>query len=117
MKIKYLNYQQALAIHARYQYLIGAAFDNEGDRIYQILIAPYSRILQWDFVRRIHKGASPEIITTMPCNGRFDILLLPGKPKNEQGVYRMKVLRDYLSEQALDFDLQCYHYLRYSSIE
>ena len=117
MKIKYLSYAQARAMEADYQYLAGLpfnkAFPQEG-KVKSVFIAPYSRILQWQYVRSIVKGALQNAIVQSSPDGRFDVLLL-SDAAGANGEFEYQNLRDWLAAEGLPFDMGRYKYLRSGS--
>jgi len=117
MKIKYLNYSQAKAICNDYQYLVGRPYENTDNNtesnniVHQVVTAPYSRILQWQFMRSVVRGVSPEQAIEICPNGRYDVLVLPEQDRRAIS-FRMKSLRSYLSEHGIDYNQEIYNCLR-----
>jgi hypothetical protein len=116
MKIKYLNYSQAQAICSDHQHIVGQPFEKtpgEPARVSSVLIAPYSRILQWQFVRSLYRGVPHEEALSICRNGRYDVLVLPDTVyKPAQQSLNVKTLRDYLQEHGVPFDPGAYNCLR-----
>lgn len=115
MKTKYLNYSQARAICQDYQYLVGASYeekDHETDLVTKVVIAPYSRILQWQFLRSIQRGMPQDEALRINTNGRYDVLVLPEQRHASSLTYRMKPLRTYTREHNIDFDPGTYNCFR-----
>jgi hypothetical protein len=116
MKIKYLNYSQAQAICADYQHLVGKPFESDTTvpaAVKHVIIAPYSRILQWQFVRSLYRGMPYDEALGICRNGRYDVLVLPDteyKPA-QQSLYA-KTLRDYLDDHGVPFNPGDYNCLR-----
>jgi hypothetical protein len=105
MKIKYLSYQQAAAITSEHQHLTGEPFGEGPDasrRVDAVVLAPYSRILQWSFARQVVKGMHPsEALKQWPVD-RFDVVVISANPANPAD-FQVKGLRDYLSERGMEF--------------
>ena len=110
MKIKYLAYLQAFAISHDHQYLIDQPFDDE-HAIHHVVIAPYSRILQWQYVRRLLKGYPAEELLKDYLHNRYDVILITKAPASPNGYY-IKDLRTYLREKGQPFDMARYQCLR-----
>lgn len=111
MKVKYYNYKQAVALSERFQELVGKPFDkdNEENQVKQVTIAPYSRIIQWQFVRAITHGVSLEEALTLCVNKRYDVIVIASKLKNNEGGFHIKSLSSYLTEHNLSDKLTQAH--------
>lgn len=114
MKAKYLLYAQACAMCRDYRHLQGRAFD-DAHRIDAILMAPYSRLLQWQFLQQMSASSLHQAppVANNP-SGRYDVLLLAytgGQPG-----YLKDDLRSYLSRTGLPFDPSRYDCLRHTHI-
>lgn len=112
MKTKYLNYNQAKAICAHYQYLVGCAYERnaeDGNIIQQVVIAPYSKILQWQFMRSVVRGISLEQAIDINPNGRYDVLVLPPQERRALS-FRLKSLRTYLAEYGIEYNPGIYSF-------
>ncbi len=111
MKVKYLNYEQAAALSENFQRLVGRPFNRGGQEnfVRQVVIAPYSRIIQWQFVRSVIKGTPPDEALTLCVNNRYDVILLSSRLKNEDGAYEIKTLGNYLAEHELAEDTAVFH--------
>ena len=115
MKTNYLSYAQASAICEDYQCLIGELFTpgDDGDGlIRQVVVAPYSRILQWKFIRSLLREINPQTAADICPNGKYDVLLLPDQIKRDSLNYRAKTVRHYLKEQGKELNLSDYNALR-----
>lgn len=117
MKIKYFNYSQAKAISADYQHIVGMPFEKESNEhqaieVQQVIVAPYSRILQWQFLRSLLRGMPHEEALSICPNGRYDVLVLPNEQPHPSLGFRMKTLRNYLQDQELAFNPDIYNCLR-----
>ena len=113
MKTKYLSLAQAAAISKDYQHLCGGPFD-EQRQVALVTAAPYSRILQWQYIQSLlDDGLNLSPATDNP-SGRFDVLVV-SRQQEEPG-FLTKDLRSYLRERGLPFDEARYACLRrYSS--
>jgi hypothetical protein len=115
MKTKYLSHAQACAICHDYQFLRGEPFD--GSRpIDMVTVAPYSRILQWQFLEAVlHQGrpVGASLIEGNP-SGRYNVILV-SRQEEEPG-FRVKDLRMYLKEAEMPFDESRYACLRHQNI-
>ena len=111
MKVKYPNYRQALSLMNDYQFLIGKPFETEllDNAVKQILVAPYSSILQWQFLRDVNRGIYPTSALHICKDGRFDVLVLSELKKNDKGGFLWKDLRSYLREHNHPFDMSKYN--------
>jgi hypothetical protein len=114
MKTKYLSYAQARAICNDYKYLCGTTTD-EGRRIDLITVAPYSRILQWQFLQwLIVEGRPLSTLLSVDYGGRYDVLAI-SKTAEEPG-YIAKDLRTVLQTQNIPYDPVRYSCLRNRSL-
>lgn len=110
MKTKYLAYSQAASISADYQHVVGHCFGDadEKNRVVDVVtVAPYSRILQWSFVRQLLRGTSLGEALALTQDRRFDVIVISVAREN-RGDFRVKDLRRFLSEQRLPFDAARY---------
>jgi len=115
MKIKYFNYSQAKAISNDFQHLIGRPYEKElltEKLVGSIMIAPYSRILQWQFMRMLLRGTTHEEALSICPNGRFDLLVVPDRDVYTPVGYDVKTLRNYLEEHNLEFNTEMYQELK-----
>lgn len=116
MKIKYLSFRQAAAICSAFTYLEGQVFDEKTPSlgyVRDVLVAPYSRIMQWDFLRKYVRGAAPaQLVREMPCQGKFDVIVLADKIMNKQKQFLAKDLRTYLAEHNIAFPADLYTGIR-----
>ena len=115
MKIKYLSYNQAKALCEGYQHLVGSVYDaSEADKdiVRCVIVAPYSRILQWQFVRSLLHGVPYEEALAICPDGRYDVLVLPDQENRTNLSFRMKSLRDYLQESGIDPNPDMHHRIR-----
>ena len=101
MKVKYLTLSQAIAIGNEYQYLVGRPFEKDNPLsalIEQIVVAPYSKIMQWEFLRRLAKGSPWAEAIEICVNRRYDVLILPADYSRNNKTFGVKELRRYLEE-------------------
>lgn len=110
MKAKYFSYAQACAICKDFLHLQGETLD-EQHRIRVVAVAPYSRILQWQFLQEL-KRADWKKKTTQLNNpsGQYDVLLI-APSENEQG-FVAHPLRNHVAARNIPFDESRYHCLR-----
>jgi hypothetical protein len=114
MKTKYLSHAQACAICRDYQYLLGESLV-EGQTIDLVTLAPYSRILQWQFLHRVlYGGFAPNPLHDKNPSGRYDVLVV-SKCDEEPG-FITKDIRTYLKEARLPFNEGRYSCLRNPNI-
>lgn len=115
MKVKHLSRAQAFAIRHDYQHLLDTPLD-DNNRIDYVLVAPYSRILQWKFVQDVllEEGRTSAILPDNPA-GRFDVLLVSKASHTAKG-FITKDLRSHLQAQGLPFDDARYFCLRRNDI-
>ena len=76
MKVKYLSYTYAAHLKDKYNYLVGQPYKYCGVErgvICDIVIVPYSKILQWRFLREYAKGIEINPINAL---GRFDVAVI-----------------------------------------
>lgn len=106
MKAKYLNYSQAWALSNEYQSLKGRS-PNGSAPVEAILLAPYSRILQWHYVRGLLRGESPATLLHSYPSERYDVIVLIHDPGSANG-YVIKSLRSYLEEHEMPFESRRY---------
>lgn len=110
MKTKYLSHAQACAISRDYQYLHGEQFD-DAHHIDLVTVAPYSRILQWQFVHGVlYEGHSGAALRAKNPTGRYDVLVVT-KTLEDRG-FLIKDLRTHLAGQGIPFDETRYFCLR-----
>lgn len=115
MKTNYLSYNQASAVCEAHQHLVGKPFDRNDESegiISMVVVAPYSRILQWKFVRCLLQGAGLEAALSLGPNGRYDVLLLPDPRDRSTVNYRGKSIRCYLREHGIEFNIARSNILR-----
>ncbi len=108
MKAKYLNYSQAWAVCNEYQSLKGHSVNGSAP-VEAVLLAPYSRILQWHYIRGLMQGTPPERLLESYPGDRYDVIVLIPDPTSGNG-YAIQPLRDYLAAHDLP-----YHEARRSS--
>ena len=103
MKVKYLNYQQAEILERQFQFIIGRPFDkNENEALVKAtMVAPYSPILQWQFLRDIQRGMDHASALSICKNGRFDIIVISNQLKTNKDGFTVKDLRSYIQEHDL----------------
>lgn len=106
MKIKYLNYQQAQAICRDYQHLLSQPFgtteEDAAHTVNTVVVAPYSRILQWSFARLVVKGTPPPEALKQWSIDRFDVVVISQNRYNPSD-FQIKDLRTYLGERGIEF--------------
>ncbi len=101
MKVKYLKYKQALAACLGHQHLIGLPFEKDNDaagKVMHVLIAPYSRILQWYYLSNVLAGQDPNKAITICRDGKYDVLLISSEYKPGEESIPPKNLHSYLAE-------------------
>jgi hypothetical protein len=114
MKTKYLSYAQAKAICNDYKHLTGTPLD-ESNTIDLVTVAPYSRILQWQFLQwLIVEGRPLQKLLSMDYGGRYDVLAVT-KTTGEPG-FITKDLRSVLQLHNIPFDPVRYSCLRNRSL-
>lgn len=114
MKTKYLSHAQACAICRDYQYLQGGCFE-VGQKIDLVTIAPYSRILQWQFLTRVlYEGYVVNPLRERNPSGRYDVLVV-SKSSDEPG-FIVKDIRTYLTDTSMPLDEGRYSCLRNPNI-
>jgi len=112
MKINYFNFSQAQALCEDYQSLVGQPFEagEPSDIVGQVVVAPYSRILQWQFVRSLLKGVSHQDVVSP--DGKYDVLVLPEHKGGSTINIRVKSLRIFLVEHGFQYKPELYSCLR-----
>lgn len=110
MKTKYLAYAQAYAMSQDYQHLSGEPF-NDDYRIDFVTIAPYSPILQWQFVRNILSGENPNACLRKYPGDRYDVIVV-SKCRDSLAGFLIKDLRTYLEVTGTFFNSVRYNCLR-----
>lgn len=73
----------------------------ESGKVARIVIAPYNRILQWQFLADLHNGTDPDTALTIWRDGKYEVLLLSDKYKPDDTAYRPKVLSQFIEEREL----------------
>jgi len=110
MKAKYFSYAQACAVCKDYLHLQGEPLDDH-HQILMVAVAPYSRILQWQFVQElIRNDWTRKNMHQNNPSGQYDVLLI-AKSGNEQG-FLAHPLRNYVAAKNISFDESRYHCLR-----
>lgn len=110
MKAKYFSYAQACAICKDFLHLQGEPLD-ERHPIRMVAVAPYSRILQWQFLQElIRNGWKRQQQQLNNPSGQYDVLLI-AQSDNEQG-FLTHPLRNYVAARNIPFDESRYHCLR-----
>jgi hypothetical protein len=110
MKAKYFNYNQARAICLEYQNLKGQSF-SDSTPVEAVLVAPYSRILQWHYVRHLLRGNSPESLLSQYPSGRYDVIVLFRDSSAPNG-FAIGDLRGFLETHQLPFNARRYSCLK-----
>lgn len=107
MKVKYMKYKQAVAACLQYQSLIGRPFakDSTAGTVKYVIIAPYSRILQWHYLSSVFEGADPAQAIAVCRDGKYDVLIISSNYNPSENNFPPKPLRDYLVEFALETSL------------
>jgi hypothetical protein len=109
MKVKYMKYKQAIAACLQHQSLIGQPFDKDAEAagtVRYVLIAPYSRILQWHFLSSVFEGKDPSQAIAICRDGKYDVLVISNKYNPGQDHFQPKPLREYLSEFARESSVE-----------
>jgi hypothetical protein len=109
MKVKYMKYKQAVSACLQYQSLKGQPFDKEREAagtVRHVLIAPYSRILQWHFLSSVFAGKDPSQAIAVCRDGKYDVVVISSKYNPADDKYKAKPLRDYLEEFALNSSVE-----------
>jgi len=102
MQVKYLNFRQAKALCSEFQYLKNRDTpENSPDPIWEITVAPYSKILQWQFVKNLVRGVPFQKAIQICVNGRFDVVIIYKNEKVPANPFSIKSLRSYLKEKAI----------------
>ena len=110
MKPKYLSYAQACAMRRDYQHLIGDNLD-DSHQIEQIVIVPYSRILQWQFCRKLlFEERTQRELLSLDYGGRYDVIALT-RADGEPGFMTID-LRRLLAQRGISYDAARYACLR-----
>lgn len=110
MKAKYFSYAQACAICKDFLHLQGAPLD-ERHQIRMVAVAPYSRILQWQFLQElIRNDWKRRNVQQNNPSGQYEVLLIASS-ENDQGVVSHP-LRNYVTARNIPFDESRYHCLR-----
>ena len=110
MKIKYFSYAQAYAIAKDHQYLCGQSIACSSP-ISIITPAPYSRILQWQFARKLLEGHPADALLMDVADGRFDVVAIT-RTQNPEIPFIVTDLRSLLDTNNASFDLSPYRCLR-----
>ena len=79
MRIKYLSYKQAVVALLNFKYLVGQPFEKgnaAAGKVKHVLIAPYNRILQWQFLYLVYNGTNPEDAIAICKDGKYTVLVL-----------------------------------------
>ena len=103
MKVRYLKYKQAIAACLSHQRLIGQPFDKNNEAagiVKHVLIAPYSRILQWQYLSGVYSGVDPQKAISICRDGKYDVVVLSGNYHPSNAQFLPKSLRQYLEEFA-----------------
>lgn len=110
MKAKYFSFAQACAICKDYLHLEGQPLDDQ-HRIRMVAVAPYSRILQWQFMQElVRNGWKRGNVQRNNPSGQYDVLVIADS-ENEQGILSHP-LRNYVTARNIPFDEPRYHCLR-----
>ena len=110
MKAKYFSYAQACAICKDFLHLQGEPLDDE-HRIRLVVVAPYSRILQWQFLQELKKQDWKQKSNHLNSpSGQYEVLLV-APSNNEQG-FITHPLRNYVAARNIPFIESRYHCLR-----
>lgn len=102
MRPKPLSYKRAIESCLKHQNLIGMSFtpdSPESGKVARIVIAPYNRILQWQFLTEIHNGVDPDTALAKCRDGKYEVLLLSNKYRPDDLAHRPKVLCHFLEER------------------
>ena len=99
MKINYLPYSKAAQLVEDNQHLKGSPLE-DGCFIDFIVVAPYSRIIQWSFVTDLLRGAEPEA-QRFTTNDRYNAIVVARCPNALAG-FLIKDLRAYLKGPGLN---------------
>ncbi len=102
MRPKPLSYKRAIEACLKHQDLIGMPFSAnapEAGKVARIVIAPYNRILQWQFLNNVYSGADPDTALAICRDGKYEVLLLSNRYKPDEVAHRPRILREYLEEQ------------------
>lgn len=103
MRPKPLSYKRAIETCLKHQNLIGLSFTPdapESGKVSRIVIAPYNRILQWQFLNDIHAGTDPDTALAICRDGKYEVLILSNKYRPDDLAHRPKLLSQFLDERA-----------------
>jgi hypothetical protein len=102
MRPKPLSYKRAIETCLKHQNLIGLNFTPgtpESGKVARIIIAPYNRILQWQFLNDIHSGNDPDTALAICRDGKYEVLMLSDKYQPDLLEHRPKLLSQFLTER------------------
>lgn len=100
-KKKSLNYKQAIEKCRQYQHLVGQSIwpDNpEAGTIRYVLIAPHSKILQWQYLTNILSGMDIDKALSICRDGKYSVLLISNLYRPGHESVPPKCLHNYLEE-------------------
>ena len=103
MKVKYLKYKPAVAACLQNQNLIGHPFDRENPAagiVKHVLLAPYSRILQWHYLSTVFNGVDANKAIAICRDGKYDVVVVSDRYSPGEQDFPPKSLRNYLAEFA-----------------
>lgn len=102
MRPKHLSFKRAVDLCLNNQSLLGLAFspiDPSAGKIRHVLVAPYNRILQWQFLNDVFEGADPDAALGICRDGKYEVVLVSNKYKPGDTAHRPKALSAYLDEK------------------
>jgi hypothetical protein len=105
MKVKYLKYKQAVAACLEHQNLIGHPFDRDNEAagtVKHVLLAPYSRILQWHYLSTVFSGVDANKAIAICRDGKYDVVVVSSKYSPGEQDFPPKSLRNYLAEFSVE---------------
>jgi hypothetical protein len=100
-KKKSLNYKQAIEKCRQYQHLVGQPFEkgmSSAGTIKHVIIAPHSKILQWQFLSNFLGGMDVDKALGICRDGKYTVLLVSNLYRPGQESVPPKYLHNYLEE-------------------
>ena len=100
-KKKSLNYKQAIQKCRQYQHLVGQPFEpgvSSAGTIKHVIIAPHSKILQWQFLSNFLGGMEVDKALGICRDGKYTVLLVSNLYRPGQESVPPKYLHNFLEE-------------------
>jgi len=102
-KKKSLNYKQAIEKCRQFQHLVGQPFEKgvpSAGSIKHVIIAPHSKILQWQFLSNYISGMDIDKALGICRDGKYTVLLVSNLYRPGHESVPPKYLHNYLEEEC-----------------